>query len=100
MQLLNTAQGRFDLAQALFQHVLANAHGLARACGQPGNLGLMAHHEVGFLSTQCRQAFAHLRRSRHQLGLLTGAGTGDVRVTNDKDFPRLEATGKGRVEPL
>ncbi|MCY1446792.1 hypothetical protein D9M71_633790 [compost metagenome] len=100
MQLLDTAQRCFDLAQALFQHVLADPHGLARTRGQPGNLGLMAHHEIGLFSTECSQAFAHLRRSRHQLGLFTRAGIANVRVSNDEDFPRLEATGKGRVKSL
>ncbi|MNO79597.1 hypothetical protein D3C76_707710 [compost metagenome] len=100
MQVFDTGQRITDLLQTLLQHVLAHAHGLAGVAEQAGNFRLMLHHEIRFGEIEHRQCAASVLRRRHQLAFLTGAGITIVRVTDNEDFPCLEALFKRRVEPL
>ncbi|MCY1464389.1 hypothetical protein D9M71_824080 [compost metagenome] len=60
----------------------------------------MLHHEVRFGEIEHRQRTARMLRRRHQLALLAGAGITLVWVTDNEDFPCLEALLKRRVKPL
>ncbi|MNJ49340.1 hypothetical protein D3C77_445640 [compost metagenome] len=100
MQVLERLQAAFDLVQTLGKHVLGNPHRLARASEQPGNLALVAGHEVGLVLIERCQRLADLNGSGHQLGFLTRTGRAVVRITDDEQLTRLVALGKGRIKPV
>ncbi|MNP18743.1 hypothetical protein D3C76_1112360 [compost metagenome] len=60
----------------------------------------MLHHEIRFGVVEHLQSTPRMLRSRHQFSLFARTGICVVRITDNEDFPSLEALLKRRVEPL
>lgn len=84
MQVFYFSQYVAELIQRLANHRLANPHRQAHIAEQPGNFGLMTHHEFGFLRRQICQRFPCLFRRTHRMQLFTVADRAPLAVANDK----------------
>jgi len=100
VQFLYVVQRIFQFIKRLGHHCLAYSHRQAHIAQQPSDLGLMAHHEIGFAVAQACQAIARQVRRFHQVQFLAGAHMAVVGVANDEDLAGFETLRKVWIETL